>query len=142
VPHHAIPRTLVAIVGATASGKTAAAVDVARRLPIEVISADSRQVRREMRIGTAAPSAEELAAVPHHLVGTIAPDAPWSLADFLACARAALEDVWARGRVPLLVGGTGQYVCALLEGWRVPAVPADPELRRALEALSEERAHA
>ncbi len=77
-------RHLVALVGATASGKTAAAVAIARRLPVEVISADSRQIRAEMRIGTAAPTDEELAAVPHHLVGIVAPDAPWSLADFLA----------------------------------------------------------
>jgi tRNA dimethylallyltransferase len=129
-------RKVLAIVGATAGGKTAAAIEVALRLPVEVISADSRQVRREMRVGTAAPTEDELAAVPHHLVGTIAPDAPWSLADFLRCAQAALEEVWARGRLPLLVGGTGQYVWALLEGWRVPEVPANPALRAELEALA------
>lgn len=132
------PRTLVAIVGATASGKTAAAIEVARRVPSEVISADSRQVRRGMRIGTAAPTAEELAAVPHHLVGTVAPTERWSLAEFLGCARAAIEEVWARGRLPLLVGGSGQYVWALLEGWQVPAVPENHALRGALEALAQE----
>lgn len=131
-------RTLIAIVGATASGKTAAAIEVARHLPVEVVSADSRQVRREMRVGTAAPTDAERAAVPHHLVGSVAPDARWSLADFLACARAAIEDVWARDRVPLLVGGTGQYVWALLEGWQVPPVPETPALRRDLEALAEQ----
>ncbi|MCC6238331.1 MAG: tRNA (adenosine(37)-N6)-dimethylallyltransferase MiaA [Dehalococcoidia bacterium] len=129
---------LVAIVGATASGKTGAAIEIARHVPAEVVSADSRQVRREMRIGTAAPAAEELAAVPHHLVWTITPDAPWSLAEFLACARTAIEGAWARGRLPLLVGGTGQYVWALLEGWQVPEVPANPELRAQLEALAGE----
>jgi tRNA dimethylallyltransferase len=129
-------RKVLAIVGATAGGKTAAAIEVALRLPVEVISADSRQVRREMRVGTAAPTDDELAAVPHHLVETIAPDAPWSLADFLRCAHAALEEVWAHGRLPLLVGGTGQYVWALLEGWRVPEVSANPALRAELEALA------
>ncbi|MEZ4554801.1 MAG: tRNA (adenosine(37)-N6)-dimethylallyltransferase MiaA [Dehalococcoidia bacterium] len=124
---------VVALVGATASGKTAAAIEVARRLPVEVVSADSRQVRAAMRIGTAAPTDEELAAVPHHLVGVVAPDAPWSLAEFLARARAALEDIWGRGRLPLIVGGTGQYVWALLEGWQPPAVPPDPALRARLE---------
>ncbi|MBX7112301.1 MAG: tRNA (adenosine(37)-N6)-dimethylallyltransferase MiaA [Dehalococcoidia bacterium] len=126
-------RHLVALVGATASGKTEAAVEVARRLPVEVISADSRQVRAGMRVGTAAPTDEELAAVPHHLVGVVEPDAPWSLAEFLARARAALEDIWSRGKLPLVVGGTGQYVWALLEGWQPPAVPPDPALRARLE---------
>lgn len=128
-------RRLVAIVGATASGKTGAAVTVARQMDVEAISADSRQVRAGMLIGTAAPTAEERATVPHHLVGHVAPDAAYSLADFLREAREALEGIWARGRLPLLVGGTGQYVWALLEGWRPPAVEPDPALRAELEAL-------
>ncbi len=126
-------RQLVAILGPTAAGKTAAALAVARRVPVEVVSADSRQLRAGMRIGTAAPTADELAAVPHHLVGCVAPDAPWTLADYLREARAALEAIWSRGRLPLLVGGSGQYVWALLEGWQPPAVPPDPALRAALE---------
>ncbi len=125
------------LLGPTGSGKTAAAVALARRLPIEVVSADSRQVRRGMEIGSAAPTAGELAAVPHHLVGVVEPDAPWSLADFLARAREALEAIRARGATPLLTGGTGQYVRALLEGWRVPAVPPDPALRARLGAMGE-----
>lgn len=128
------PRAAVAIVGATASGKTAAAIEVARRLPVEVISADSRQMRCGMAIATAAPTAEELAAIPHHLVGTLTPEAEWSLAAFLEAARAALDDIGQRGRAPLLVGGTAQYVWALIEGWQVPAVPPGLELRGALEA--------
>ena len=127
-------RHLVALLGPTASGKTATAVAVARRLPVEVVSADSRQIRIGMRIGTAAPTDEELAAVPHHLVGIVAPDAPWTLADFLARTRTALDAIWDRGHIPLLVGGTGQYVWALLEGLSVPAVPPNPELRARLEA--------
>ena len=127
----------MALLGPTGSGKTAAAAAIARRLPIEVVSADSRQVRRGMRIGSAAPTDEELAAVPHHLVGIVDPDAPWGLADFLARAGEALGAVWARGAVPLLTGGAGQYVWALLEGWRVPAVPPDPALRARLEAAGE-----
>lgn len=137
-------RALVAIVGATASGKTAAAVAVARRVPasgawrggVEVVSADSRQLRAGMRIGTAAPTAEELAAVPHHLIGIVPPDAPFSLREFLAAAREAIEGIWARGALPLLVGGTGQYVWALLEGWQPPAVAPDPVLRAELEAVA------
>ena len=105
---------------------------IAEQLPIEVVSADSRQIRRGMRIGSAAPSDEERAAVPHHLVGIIEPDAPWTLADFLERAHAALEAIWARDRLPLLLGGSGQYVWALLEGWQPPAVPPDIALRARL----------
>ena len=86
-----------------------------------------------MRIGTAAPTDEELAAVPHHLVGIVEPDAPWTLADFLARAHEAIDAIHARGRLPLLVGGAGQYVWALLEGWQPPAVPPNRELRTHLE---------
>lgn len=128
-------RRLVAIVGATASGKTGVAVEVARHLDVEVVSADSRQVRAGMVIGTAAPTAEEQSAVPHHLVGHVPPDATYSLADFLREAREALDDIWARGKMPLLVGGSGQYVWALLEGWHPPAVEPDLALRAELEAL-------
>ncbi|MEX1022875.1 MAG: tRNA (adenosine(37)-N6)-dimethylallyltransferase MiaA [Dehalococcoidia bacterium] len=127
---------VVAIVGPTASGKTAAAIEVARRLPAEVISADSRQVRSSMAIGTAAPTPDEVAAVPHHLVGVVAPDAPWTITDWLGRARAAIDEVCARGRLPLVVGGTGQYVWALLEAWDVPAVPPDLALRARLEAVA------
>ena len=129
-----MPRHLVALVGATASGKTATAISVAQRLPVEVVSVDSRQIRAEMRIGTAAPTDQELAAVRHHLIGVVPIDAPWSLADFLARAREALDDIWSRGKMPLLVGGTGQYVWALLEGWQPPTVPPDHALRAELEA--------
>ena len=127
------------MVGPTASGKTAAAIAVAERLPIEVVSADSRQIRRGMRIGTAAPNDEELAAVPHHLVGIVEPDAPWTLADFLERAHAAIDAIHARGRLPLLVGGAGQYVWALLEGWQPPAVPPNWELRALLEGEAREQ---
>ena len=135
---HPARRRLVALFGATASGKTAAAVALRRHLPVEVISADSRQLRREMRIGTAAPTDAELAAVPHHLVAIVAPDAPFALAAWLDAVRVALEDVWARGALPLLVAGTGQYAWALLEGWQVPAVPPDAELRARLERAAAE----
>ncbi len=124
--------------GPTASGKTAAAIAVAERLPVEVVSADSRQIRRGMRIGTAAPTDEELAAVPHHLVGIVEPNAPWTLADFLERGHEAIDTIHARGRLPLLVGGAGQYVWALLEGWQPPAVPPNWELRATLEREARE----
>lgn len=128
-------RHLIALFGATASGKTGVAVDLASRLPIEVVSADSRQIRRGMLIGTAAPTEDELAAVPHHLIGIVEPDAPWTLTDWLGRARQALDDIWSRDRIPLLLAGTGQYAWALLEGRVAPAVPPNEELRRELEAI-------
>lgn len=131
-------RHLVALLGATASGKTAAAAAIRERLPVEVVSADSRQLRRGMSIGTAAPTEAELAAVPHHLVGIVEPDARLTLADWLRLAREALDGIWARGALPLLVAGTGQYAWALLEGWSVPEVPPDPERRARLERVAAE----
>ena len=91
-----------------------------------------------MRIGTAAPTDEELAAVPHHLVGIVEPDAPWTLADFLARVHEAIDAIHARGRLPVLVGGAGQYVWALLEGWQPPAVPPNWELRALLQREARE----
>ncbi len=127
-------RKLVAIVGPTASGKTSLAVELARRLDGEIIGADSRQVYRQMDIGTAKPMAEEQAAARHHLIDIVDPDEPFSLGRWLDLAQEALEDIWSRGKQPLLVGGTGQYVWALLEGWRVPRVAPDDGLRAALES--------
>jgi tRNA dimethylallyltransferase len=133
------PRHLVALVGPTAAGKTAAAIAVAEHLPVEIVSADSRQVRSGMVVGTAAPTKAELEAVPHHIVGVVAPDAPWSIVDWLERARAVIELIWERDHIPLVVGGTGQYVWALLEGWEVPAVPPNLELRDELERRAKER---
>lgn len=124
---------LTAIVGPTAVGKTALAVAIAQRDGAEIVSADSRQIYRGMDIGTAKPSQAELAAAPHHLVDIRNPDEPFSLAEFQALAAEAIAAVVARGRAPLLVGGTGQYLAAVLEGWQVPRVAPQPELRAALE---------
>jgi tRNA dimethylallyltransferase len=125
---------LIAIVGPTASGKTTLAVELARSRPgFEAINADSRQVYRHMDIGTAKPTAEEREALPHHLIDIVDPDEPFGLATWLRLANEALEAIWARDGVPIIVGGTGQYVWALLEGWRVPEVPPQDDLRRELE---------
>jgi tRNA dimethylallyltransferase len=126
---------LLAIVGATATGKTALAVALAQRLGGEIISADSRQVYRGMDIGTAKPTVAEQRAARHWLIDVRAPDEPFTLADFLDGATAALADIEGRGKVPIVCGGTGQYVWALLEGWRVPRVPPDRALRAELEAI-------
>ncbi|MEX2032631.1 MAG: tRNA (adenosine(37)-N6)-dimethylallyltransferase MiaA [Dehalococcoidia bacterium] len=132
---------VVAIVGPTASGKTAAAIEVARHVRAEVINADSRQVRAEMVIGTAAPTEGERAAVPHHVLGVAAPDVPWAITDWLSLARASVFEVAARDALPLVVGGTGQYVWALLEAWDVPAVPADAAFRAEWEAFAATEGH-
>jgi tRNA dimethylallyltransferase len=128
-----VTRKLIAVVGPTAAGKTALGIALARGLGGEIVGADSRQVYRHMDIGTAKPTPEERSLARHHLIDVIDPDQEFSLAQYLELAVAALEDVWSRGKQPLLVGGSGQYVWALLEGWTVPRLPPQRELRRELE---------
>jgi len=124
---------LLAIAGPTASGKSALAMEVARRWPVEIISVDSAQVYRGMDIGTAKPSAAERAAVPHHLIDVRDPEQPYSAALFAADARRICAEVAARGRRPLLVGGTMLYFRALAEG--LDAMPAaDAAIRAEIEA--------
>ncbi|MDE2936059.1 MAG: tRNA (adenosine(37)-N6)-dimethylallyltransferase MiaA [Chloroflexota bacterium] len=122
---------LVAIVGPTASGKTALAVELCREIGGGVISADSRQVYRGMDIGTAKPTASERGGIDHHLLDIRTPDCPYSLPEFLGDANAAVAAIRSDGMVPVVVGGTALYVHALLAGF-APG-PADPDLRRALE---------
>ncbi len=129
-----MPRKLIAILGPTASGKTDLALAIASALSGEVICADSRQFYRRMDVGTAKPTAAERAAVPHHLFDIAEPGETVGLGRFLDLARDACEETWARGHLPLLVGGTGQYARAFLEGWDVPAVAPDAAFRAALEA--------
>lgn len=128
---------LIALVGATAVGKTAFSLDLARALGGEIISADSRQIYRGMTIGTAKPTPAELARAPHHLIDIVDPAADFSLAMYQAAATAAIADVFSRGKLPLLVGGTGQYLAAVLEGWQIPQVPPQEELRASLQAEAE-----
>ncbi len=124
---------LIAIVGATATGKTALAITLAEQVGGEIVNADSRQVYRGMDIGTAKPTRAEQARVRHWLIDAFDPDQPCSLAAFLDLAHAALDDIWSRGKLPIVTGGTGQYIWALLEAWQVPRVPPDPAMRAALE---------
>lgn len=130
---------LIAIVGPTAVGKTALSLELARSLGGEIVSADSRQVYREMDIGTAKATPAERAAAPHHLIDIVAPDAEFSLATYQDLALAAIAEITARGRTPLLVGGTGQYLAAVLEGWQIPRAAPQPALRAALEAEAREQ---
>src|SRR5688572_20154470 len=104
---------LAAIVGPTASGKTDLALALARRLSVEILVADSRQVYRGMDVGTAKPDAAARSSVPHHLLDLVEPDQPFTVADWVTQARALIPEIAARGRLPLVVGGTGLYVTSL-----------------------------
>jgi tRNA dimethylallyltransferase len=129
---------VVVILGPTAVGKTELALQLAERLGGEIVSADSRLFYRGMDIGTAKPSAEDLRRVPHHLVDIARPDQTLSLGQFQDLAQAAIAGIHARGRLPILVGGTGQYIRAVIQGWDPPRVEPDPPLRTALEDWSQQ----
>ncbi len=130
-------KPLIVIVGPTAVGKTSISLELARQLAGEVVSADSRQVYRGMDIGTAKATPVELALVPHHLLDIKEVNELISLGEFQRSAYAAIDAVHERDRLPLLVGGTGQYVRAVVEGWQVPEVAPQVELRSALEKQAE-----
>ncbi len=124
---------LVVILGPTAVGKSEIAIQLAERLGGEIVSADSRLFYRGMDVGTAKPTAAERQRVPHHLIDVADPDETWSLAQFQVSAHRTIAAIHARRRLPFLVGGTGQYIRAVTEGWAPPAVAPDPRLRGALE---------
>ena len=130
---------LVLIVGPTAVGKTEISIQIAERLGGEIVSADSRLFYRGMDIGTAKPTPDQRARIPHHLIDVTDPDDTWSLAVFQRQATRAIADIHARNRLPFLVGGTGQYLRAVTEGWSPPAVAPDARLREVLESLAQER---
>lgn len=124
---------LAVIAGPTNVGKTKLGVALGRRFDGEVINADSRYLYRGFTIGTAKPSLEEQAGVPHHLIDILAPGDDFSLARFQELAGEAIAEVAERGRLPLLVGGTPLYINAVIEGWRIPRVPPHPDIRARLE---------
>ncbi len=134
-----IKTPLILIIGPTAVGKTELAIQPAERLNGEIISADSRLFYRGMDIGTAKPSPEELARVPHHLIDIANPDEILSLAVFQQKATEVIADIHARSKLPFLVGGTGQYIRAVTQGWTPPQVQPDERLRAELENMKEER---
>lgn len=125
---------VVVILGPTATGKSHCAIEVAKRFNGEIISGDSMLVYKEMSIGTAKPTADELQAVPHHLVDILPPDASFNVVDFVEQAKALIADINSRGKLPIIAGGTGLYIKALLEDYAFNSVDEDTELRRSLEA--------
>ena len=127
---------ILAVVGPTASGKTAVSVELAKRLGGEVVSCDSMQVYRRMNIGTAKPTEEETEGIPHHLIDAVEPDAPFSCAEYVTLAIEAVKDISARGKLPVFCGGTGLYLDRFLCG-EMEETHADEALRTALFAFAE-----
>ena len=130
---------LILLVGPTAVGKTEIAIQLAKRINSEIVSADSRLFYRGMDIGTAKPTGAEQARIHHHLIDIANPDEILSLAVFQKMATDAIADIHARGKLPLLVGGTGQYVRAVTEAWKPPEVKPDKRLRDELEKMKNQR---
>jgi tRNA dimethylallyltransferase len=130
---------LVLVLGPTAVGKTGIALDLAVRLQGEIVCADSRVFYRGMDIGTAKPSREQQALIRHHLIDIAAPHEVVTLAQYQRAASDAIASIQAAGRLPMLVGGTGQYIRAVTEGWTPPEVAPDSRLRAVLERLHKER---
>lgn len=131
------PIPLLVLAGPTATGKTGLAIALARRLNGEIVSADSRQIYKGMDIGTAKPTADQRALVPHHLLDIITPDTSYTLAEYQADAQAAIAAIHQRGRLPLLVGGAGLYIRAVVDNLAIPEVAPQWELRRELEAQAQ-----
>ena len=128
---------VVAVGGPTASGKTALSVALARAFDGEIINADSMQIYKNLDVGTAKPSTEERQGIPHYLLDFLPPETPYSVADFTAAADPLIRDITARGRLPLVVGGTGLYITSLLSGMAFAPEKTDPAIRARLQARAD-----
>lgn len=133
---------VIAVVGATASGKTALGVEIAKACGGEIISADSMQLYEGLDIATAKPTAEEMQGIPHHLISVLPPDAPCSVAEYTEMARQKIDEIRGRGKLPIIVGGTGLYIDSLLQNIQFPDIPADPGLRMRLQQEAAQLGHA
>jgi tRNA dimethylallyltransferase len=128
---------LLVVVGPTAVGKTSFSLTLAEEFGAEIVSADSRLLYRGLDIGTDKPSVEERQRIPHHLIDICSPDERITLGQYQRLAYTAIDEIHERSRIPILVGGTGQYVHAVVEGWRIPAVPPHETLRAELQKLGQ-----
>lgn len=129
---------ILAVVGSTASGKSALAVELAKALDGEIVSCDSMQIYRRMSIGTAKPTPEEQEGIAHHLIDFVDPENAFSCAEYVECAKRAAEDIAARGKLPVFCGGTGLYLDAFLRGGGFEETVTDPILREELFAYAEQ----
>ena len=132
---------VIAVVGPTASGKTALSVELAKRLDGEIISCDSMQIYKRMDIGTAKVTEDEKQGVPHHLVDTVLPECSFSCADYTAAAREKIADITARGKIPIFCGGTGLYLDSVLTENEFSEAGISPEIRQELSSLSPDELH-
>lgn len=128
---------LIVIAGPTASGKTRLAVEISKLYDGEVISADSMQIYKGMSIATAKPTTEEMQGIPHHLIDFLAPEQPFSVADYVKLAQQAVKDVYSRGKIPVVCGGTGLYISSLTDNVRFDDTAGNPEIRKRLEREAE-----
>ncbi len=130
-------KPVIAIVGPTAAGKTALSLRLAERLPVEIVACDSRTIYRRMDIGTAKPSIEEQEKVVHHLLDVADVDEIYTVANYKEAAGRAIDDIHARGKMPIVCGGTGLYARALLEGLSIPEVAPNQQLRQELNEFAD-----
>ncbi len=129
---------LIILIGPTASGKTHLSIELAKALDTEIISADSRYLYKPLNIGTAKPSPEELSQVTHHLINCAYLDSPWSLGEYKSHAEALIFNMNEEGKIPILSGGTGQYIRAISQNWQVPELEADDRMRDVIEKIGQE----
>lgn len=129
---------LIAVIGPTASGKTGLAVEIAKKFGGEVVSADSMQIYSELTVGTAKPTEKEMKDVPHHLIGHKSIDEEYSVVDYVEEAKNAIADIFSRGKLPVLCGGTGLYVDSLLSNTEFSEIKSDPDVRKKLYDFAEE----
>lgn len=129
---------IIAVTGATASGKSALSLQLARQLDAEVVCMDSMQIYCGMDIGTAKPTKEEQQLVPHHMLDVVSPEQPYTVADYAEAASQVIRQILSRGRLPMLVGGTGLYLKALMHGLSLGVSRSDPAIRARLEAIADQ----
>lgn len=134
-----LKKPLIVLTGPTAVGKTALSIQLARRIGGEIISADSMQVYRHMDIGTAKIRLEEMDGVPHHLIDILEPTEDFNVVRFQALARAAAEDIYSRGKIPIVAGGTGFYIQALLNDIDFTQIDENTQFREEMERLADEQ---
>jgi tRNA dimethylallyltransferase len=129
---------LIILLGPTASGKTGLAIQLAQALNTEIISADSRYLYKELNIGTAKPTQDELAQVRHHLINCTILDQPWSIGEYKTEAEKLIQRLNDEGKIPILSGGTGQYIRAIRQNWQIPELEADDCMRTVIEGIGKE----